>query len=91
MAKIIDPNAPRPEGALIIPARGDFPQGIQHQLHQQQSSPRSVDSILQRHATKQPKAIAGVVLDHTGKANAQNTLTYGKSDIIAFFKENLIV
>lgn len=77
MAKIIDPNAPRPEGALITPARGDFPHGIQHQLHQQQSHPRSIDSILHRHGTTQPKAIAGVVLDHMGKTTAQNTLTYG--------------
>lgn len=71
MAKLVDPNAPRPEGSLITPARGDYPNNPTLQ-----NLPRSIDVILQRYGTTQPKAIAGIVLDHTGKPGP--SLTYGR-------------
>uniref|UniRef100_A0A915E6R1 AMP-dependent synthetase/ligase domain-containing protein n=1 Tax=Ditylenchus dipsaci TaxID=166011 RepID=A0A915E6R1_9BILA len=77
MALVVDPNAPRPGGSLITPARGDFPNNAIGRHHQSlQNQPRSIDSILHRFGTTQPKALAGCVLDHQGKIAA--SLTYGK-------------
>lgn len=75
MAKAIDPNAPKPTGSLITPNRGDFPSAANIQ------SPKTVDSILHRYGTTQPKAVAGMILDSFGKNTI--TLTYGL--IINFF------
>lgn len=69
LAKVVDPTAPRPEGAIISPARGD---------HASVSTalPRSVDSALHRYGTTQSKAVAAIVLDHSGRP--AYSLTYGK-------------
>lgn len=76
LAVVVDPNAPKPEGSLVTPARGDFPNNAAgRHLQSMQNQPRSIDSILHRYGTTQPKAIAGTVLDHTGKPAA--SLTYG--------------
>ncbi|VDK42538.1 unnamed protein product [Anisakis simplex] len=69
LAKIVDPSAPRPEGALISPARGDH-------TTVPSSLPRSLDSALHRYATSQPKMLAAIVLDHSGRP--AYSLTYGK-------------
>uniref|UniRef100_A0A0N5ARI6 Disco-interacting protein 2-like protein C n=1 Tax=Syphacia muris TaxID=451379 RepID=A0A0N5ARI6_9BILA len=69
LAKVVDPSAPHPEGAVIKPARGEHAQ-------MSFSLPRSLDSALYRHGTTQSKAIAAMVLDHTGKP--AYSLTYGK-------------
>ncbi|KAK0426918.1 hypothetical protein QR680_009967 [Steinernema hermaphroditum] len=71
LAKVVDPNAPRPQGALIIPARGEHPSNTQPS-----TLPRSIDSALHRYGTTLPKATVGVVLDHAGKPST--SLTYGK-------------
>lgn len=71
MAKVVDPSAPKPTGSLITPVRGDFPSSIYNNL----AMPRTIDSILHRYGTTQPKAIAGVVQDAFGKSSI--SLTYG--------------
>lgn len=68
LAKVVDPLAPRPEGAVIKPARGDHAT-ISHSL------PRSLDSALHRFGTSQAKTVAAMVLDHTGKP--AYSLTFG--------------
>ncbi|CAD6200008.1 unnamed protein product [Caenorhabditis auriculariae] len=71
MAKIRDPNAPRPEGAPMNPVRGEA-------LHNTTSNtmPRSVDSALHRFGTTSAKSIAAMLLDQTAKPSTQ--ITYGK-------------
>lgn len=64
----MDPSAPRPEGVIISPARGDHA-SVSTNL------PRSIDSALHRYGTTQQKAIAAVVLDHSGKP--AYSITYG--------------
>lgn len=71
MAKIIDPNAPKPTGSLITPIRGDFPSSSAANSQ----TPRTIDSILYRYGTTQPKAVAGVMLDNLRKTTI--SLTYG--------------
>ncbi|KHN79066.1 Disco-interacting protein 2 -like protein C [Toxocara canis] len=69
LAKVVDPSAPRPEGAVINPARGDH-------ATVPSSLPRSIDSALYRYGTSQPKMVAAIVLDHSGRP--AYSLTYGK-------------
>uniref|UniRef100_F1KPQ1 Disco-interacting protein 2 C n=1 Tax=Ascaris suum TaxID=6253 RepID=F1KPQ1_ASCSU len=69
LAKVVDPSAPRPEGAIISPARGDH-------ATVPSSLPRSIDSALHRYGTSQPKMVAAMVLDHSGRPAF--SLTYGK-------------
>lgn len=83
MAKVIDPNAPKPEGELVTPARGEFSPEFQQQ---NSSTPRSIDSVLQKHAQTQPKSIAISVLDQNSKFSAN--LTYGKTFFRHFFSRN---
>ncbi|VDM79767.1 unnamed protein product, partial [Strongylus vulgaris] len=67
---MIDPAAPRPEGQLMTPVRGEST-GATAQNH-----PRSLDSALHRYGTSAPKSIAALVLDHAGRPGQQ--ITYGK-------------
>lgn len=73
LARVIDPLAPRPEGAMSSPARGD---------HASVSTtlPRSVDSALHKYGTAQPKMVAAVVLDHS--ARPAYSLTYGQFFVV---------
>lgn len=71
LAKTVDPNAPKPEGALIMPAFGQYPNE-----QPPPPLPKSVDEVLQAHNTARPKAVAGMALDNHGKLAA--TLTYAK-------------
>ncbi|KJH53237.1 AMP-binding enzyme [Dictyocaulus viviparus] len=84
VAKMIDPAAPRPEGQLMNPVRGDSV-GFGTQNH-----PRSLDSALHRYGTSIPKSIAAIVLDQTGRPGQQ--VTYGKllsrSNKVAFMLLN---
>ncbi|XGW19987.1 hypothetical protein V3C99_003647 [Haemonchus contortus] len=70
VAKMIDPAAPRPEGQLMTPVRGDSASAAT------QNHPRSLDSALHRYGTSTPKSLAGMVLDQTGRPN--QSITYGK-------------
>lgn len=70
MAKIIDPNAPKPTGSLITPIRGDFPSSSTST-----QTPKTIDSVLHRYGTTQPKAVAGMISDLLGKNIV--SLTYG--------------
>ncbi|CAD5208915.1 unnamed protein product [Bursaphelenchus xylophilus] len=72
MAKMVDPNAPKPEGSIVLPVRGEFPKEFQ----QNGSTPRSIDSVLQKHSQTQPKAVAAAILDQSGKMNMN--INYGK-------------
>lgn len=71
IANMVDPNAPRAEGAIISPARGE-------QLVINDAQPRSLDAALLKFGTgptaKQPVA---VVLDQTGRPSS--TLIYSSS------------
>ncbi|KAK6105889.1 AMP-binding enzyme family protein [Brugia pahangi] len=69
LARIVDPLAPRPEGSIICPARGDH-------ASVSTSLPRSIDSALHKYGTSQPRMVAAVVLDHS--ARPAYSLTYGK-------------
>ncbi|EYC28820.1 hypothetical protein Y032_0007g3447 [Ancylostoma ceylanicum] len=84
VAKMIDPAAPRPEGQLMTPVRGESA-GAATQNH-----PRSLDSALHRYGTSAPKSIAALVLDHAGRPGQQ--ITYGKllsrSNKVAFMLLN---
>uniref|UniRef100_A0A914XY41 AMP-dependent synthetase/ligase domain-containing protein n=1 Tax=Panagrolaimus superbus TaxID=310955 RepID=A0A914XY41_9BILA len=77
LTKLIDPNAPRPTGQMITPARGDFPvamtapNGIRST-----ASAKSFEAVLERHSQVQPKVNCSTVIDHTGKLST--SLTYGK-------------
>lgn len=68
LARVVDPLAPRPEGRMICPARGDH-------ASVSKNLPRSIDSALHKHATSQPRMVAAVVLDHS--ARPAYSLTYG--------------
>uniref|UniRef100_A0A914YIK8 Uncharacterized protein n=1 Tax=Panagrolaimus superbus TaxID=310955 RepID=A0A914YIK8_9BILA len=78
LTKLIDPNAPRPTGQMITPARGDFPvamtapNGIRST-----ASAKSFEAVLERHSQVQPKVNCSTVIDHTGKLST--SLTYGKN------------
>ncbi|VDO21905.1 unnamed protein product [Brugia timori] len=69
LARVVDPLAPRPEGSIICPARGDH-------ASVSTSLPRSIDSALHKYGTSQPRMVAAVVLDHS--ARPAYSLTYGK-------------
>ncbi|KRZ60576.1 Disco-interacting protein 2 -like protein C [Trichinella nativa] len=69
MAKMIDPSAPKPEGAIIYPATGES-------VRVAPTFPRSLTSALQRYGVSNAKSLVGTVLDHAGRA--AGTLTYGK-------------
>ncbi|VDM92969.1 unnamed protein product, partial [Litomosoides sigmodontis] len=69
LAKVVDPLAPRPEGSMICPARGDH-------ASVSTSLPRSIDSALHKYGTSQSRMVAAVVLDHS--ARPAYSLTYGK-------------
>uniref|UniRef100_A0A158Q7U2 AMP-binding domain-containing protein n=1 Tax=Elaeophora elaphi TaxID=1147741 RepID=A0A158Q7U2_9BILA len=69
LARIVDPLAPRPEGSMICPARGDH-------ASVSTSLPRSIDSALHKYGTSQSRMVAAVVLDHS--ARPAYSLTYGK-------------
>ncbi|KRZ75203.1 Disco-interacting protein 2 -like protein C, partial [Trichinella papuae] len=69
MAKMIDPSAPKPEGAIIYPATGES-------VRVAPTFPRSLTSALQRYGVSNAKSLVGTVLDHAGRAGG--TLTYGK-------------
>ncbi|KAK5969308.1 Disco-interacting protein 2 C [Trichostrongylus colubriformis] len=70
VAKMIDPAAPRPEGQLMTPVRGDSASAAT------QNHPRSLDSALHRYGTSTPKSVAGIVLDQAGRPS--QSITYGK-------------
>ncbi|VDL81787.1 unnamed protein product, partial [Nippostrongylus brasiliensis] len=84
VAKMIDPAAPRPEGQLMTPVRGDSASAAT------QNHPRSLDSALHRYGTSTPKCVAGIVLDQAGRPSQQ--ITYGKllsrSNKVAFMLLN---
>lgn len=68
-ANQVDPNAPKPEGSIMIPAVGEqlvIPSGL----------PRNLEAAIQRYGSASFKASAATVLDANGKLT--NTLTYGK-------------
>ncbi|EJW77150.1 hypothetical protein WUBG_11942, partial [Wuchereria bancrofti] len=69
LARVVDPLAPRPEGSMICPARGDH-------ASVSTSLPRSIDFALHKYGTSQPRMVAAVVLDHS--ARPAYSLTYGK-------------
>ncbi|KAL3999067.1 AMP-binding enzyme family protein [Acanthocheilonema viteae] len=69
LARVVDPLAPRPEGSMICPARGDH-------ASVSTSLPRSIDSALHKYGTSQSRMVAAVVLDHS--ARPAYSLTYGK-------------
>uniref|UniRef100_T1J2G4 DMAP1-binding domain-containing protein n=1 Tax=Strigamia maritima TaxID=126957 RepID=T1J2G4_STRMM len=69
LANQVDPNAPKPEGSIMIPAVGEqlvIPSGL----------PRNLESAIQRYGSATYKASAATVLDANGKLGY--TLTYGK-------------
>uniref|UniRef100_A0A158P740 AMP-binding domain-containing protein n=1 Tax=Angiostrongylus cantonensis TaxID=6313 RepID=A0A158P740_ANGCA len=84
---MIDPAAPRPEGQLMTPVRGESVSAGA------QNYPRSLDSALHRHGTSVPKSVAALVLDQTGRPGPQ--ITYGKllsrSSKVAFMLLNKVV
>ncbi|VDN01151.1 unnamed protein product [Thelazia callipaeda] len=69
LARVVDPTAPRPEGVMVSPARGDH-------ASVSTSLPRSIDSALRKYGTSQSRMVAAVVLDHS--ARPAYSLTYGK-------------
>ncbi|KAI6179395.1 Dip2a protein [Aphelenchoides besseyi] len=71
MAKAVDPNAPRPEGPLITPVRGEISADFQTG-----GSQPTVNMILQKHAESQPKAHVGSIIGQNGRIG--DSLTYGK-------------
>ncbi|CAL2030417.1 unnamed protein product [Caenorhabditis brenneri] len=71
MAKIRDPDAPRPEGTIMNPVRGEAAHSNTHN-----TMPRSLDSAFHRFGTTAAKNIAAMVLDQSAKPSTQ--LTYGK-------------
>ncbi|KAI6216684.1 DMAP-interaction domain-containing protein [Aphelenchoides besseyi] len=71
MAKAVDPNAPRPEGPLITPVRGEIPADFQSG-----GSQPTVNMILQKHAESQPKAHVGSIIGQNGRVG--DSLSYGK-------------
>lgn len=73
LARIVDPLAPRPEGSMICPARGDH-------ASVSTSLPRSIDSALHKYGTSQSRVVAAVVLDHS--ARPAYSLTYGKCSLV---------
>lgn len=68
MAKAIDPGAPKPEGAIISPARGES-------IQLPASLPRSLDSALQRFGSANHRLPVATVLDAGGRPVF--SLTYG--------------
>ncbi|CDR32765.1 DMAP1-binding domain-containing protein [Caenorhabditis elegans] len=73
MAKIRDPDAPRPEGTIMNPVRGEAAHS-----NTNNTMPRSLDSFsaFHRFGTTAAKNIAAMVLDQSAKPSTQ--LTYGK-------------
>uniref|UniRef100_A0A8R1E1A1 DMAP_binding domain-containing protein n=1 Tax=Caenorhabditis japonica TaxID=281687 RepID=A0A8R1E1A1_CAEJA len=71
MAKIRDPDAPRPEGTIMNPVRGEAAHS-----NTNNTMPRSLDSAFHRFGTTAAKNIAAMVLDQSAKPSTQ--LTYGK-------------
>ncbi|CAI5437505.1 unnamed protein product [Caenorhabditis angaria] len=71
IAKMRDPDAPRPEGAMMNPVRGEAAHS-----NTNNTMPRSLDSAFHRFGTTAAKNIAAIVLDQTAKPTLQ--LTYGK-------------
>lgn len=69
MAKVVDPNSPKPEGAIISPARGE-------PIRLPASLPSSMDAALQRFGTACHKTPVATVLDQQGRPSI--SLTYGK-------------
>ncbi|PAV86258.1 hypothetical protein WR25_16789 [Diploscapter pachys] len=76
LAKQRDPTAPRPEGAMMTPVRGENPREANGSSSSAQTQPRSLDSALHRFGTTAAKSTAGIVLDQAGKPGVQ--ITYGK-------------
>ncbi|CAI4221680.1 unnamed protein product [Auanema sp. JU1783] len=70
IAKMTDPSAPRPEGMIMTPVRGESAAATSQTL------PRSIDSALHRFGTTCAKSVFGMVLDQAGRPTEQ--LTYGK-------------
>uniref|UniRef100_A0A7E4W3K9 AMP-binding domain-containing protein n=1 Tax=Panagrellus redivivus TaxID=6233 RepID=A0A7E4W3K9_PANRE len=90
LAKVIDPNAPRPTGTMVTPARGDFPVAMANANGTRTTAAaKSVEAVLERHASVQPKAICATVLDHSGKLST--SLTYGKLHSRALKVANLLL
>ncbi|KAF1768453.1 hypothetical protein GCK72_000265 [Caenorhabditis remanei] len=71
MAKIRDPEAPRPEGTIMNPVRGEAAHS-----NTNNTMPRSLDSAFHRFGTTAAKNVAAMVLDQSAKPSTQ--LTYGK-------------
>uniref|UniRef100_A0A5S6QD55 AMP-binding domain-containing protein n=1 Tax=Trichuris muris TaxID=70415 RepID=A0A5S6QD55_TRIMR len=69
MAKMVDPSAPKPEGAIICPARGESVQVAP-------AFPRSLLAALQRFGVSNCRAPMATVLDQLGRPVL--SLTYGK-------------
>lgn len=70
MATVTEPNV-RPEGPFISVSRGEIPPEYQV------NTPRSIESVLEKHSSSQGKVNVGSVLDQNGKISA--SLTYGES------------
>ncbi|CAB3408565.1 unnamed protein product [Caenorhabditis bovis] len=71
MAKIRDPDAPRPEGTIMNPVRGEPAHS-----NTANTMPRSLDAALHRFGTASAKNVAAMVLDQSSKPST--SLTYGK-------------
>ncbi|KFD54266.1 hypothetical protein M514_04808 [Trichuris suis] len=69
MAKMIDPSAPKPEGAIICPARGES-------VQVSPSFPRSLLAALQRYGVSNCRSPMATILDQLGRPVL--SLTYGK-------------
>lgn len=67
-AKKLDPNAPKPEGAIMSPIVGET-------LQAPSGLPKTLEEALNRYGTAMFKAPALTVLDIAGK---NNSITYGK-------------
>lgn len=69
MAKFVDPGAPKPEGAVISPCRGES-------LRPSQTLPSTMEAALQRYGSAMHRSAVATVLDQSGRPGS--TLTYGK-------------
>lgn len=68
-ANQLDPNAPKPEGTIMVPVNGE-------QLRVPPGLPKTLEEALHRYGTSTFKAPAITVLDTAGKNNV--SITYGK-------------
>uniref|UniRef100_A0A915KHN5 AMP-dependent synthetase/ligase domain-containing protein n=1 Tax=Romanomermis culicivorax TaxID=13658 RepID=A0A915KHN5_ROMCU len=70
LAKIVDPNAPKAEGAIVCPAKGE-------PIQLPSTLPRTLESALQIFGSANHRHLVATVLDPSG-TKPPTTLTYGK-------------